>query len=368
MGIICYQFSEKRKLEMYKVNQSGFHFFRVELLSGLAQGSPVDTVWGMAYGYRTTQALYVIAKLGVPDLLGHGPLTSDEIAWKLKVQSRPLFRIMRALAAQGVFTQDESDRFGLTPLSQVLRTDNPETLRYVAIAVGEESYRAAGEMLHTVKTGETAFNHVYGKGHWDYLAENPEASATFNKQMATSLARFPNPFANYDFKNRNLVVDVGGGQGHVLAPIIRSNPQLKGLLYDLPQGLTDSQSFLEKQGIANRCQVIPGSFFDHVPPNGDVYILSRILHDWADDKAIEILKNVRKAIREDGVLIIRENVIPAGDTPSMGKQLDLTMMFMLGGAERTEKEWKQLLEKTGFMLNKIIKTGAPFDLIEAQPK
>jgi len=320
------------------------------------------------YGYRTTQALYVVAKLGVPDLLTNSPLTSDELASKLHVQSRPLFRVMRALAAQGIFTQDNTDKFGLTPLGQLLRTDHPTTLRHMVIGIGEESYKAAGEMLHTVKTGETAFNHIYGKGHFEYLGENPEASKIFNLQMSTSQARFGNPFGSYGFEKRALIVDVGGGQGHVLAQIIHSNPRLKGILFDLPQGLTEARSYLEAEGVASRCNIVPGSFFDSVPPNGDVYLLSRILHDWPDSKAIEILKNVRKSIRKDGVLIIRENVIPEGDTPSMGKQLDLTMMFMLGGAERTEKEWKQLLNNSGFELNRIIKTGQPFDLIEAQPK
>ncbi len=322
----------------------------------------------MIYGYRTTQALYVVAKLGVPDLLANGSMTSDEIAQKLHVHSRPLFRVMRALAAQGIFTQDSSDKFGLTPLGKLLQTDNPTTLRYAVMHFGEENYRAAGEMLHTVKTGETAFNYLYGKDHWEYMAENPEANKTFNNFMASSEARFHSPFETYDFKNRELLVDVGGGKGHVLASIIRANPNLKGVLFDLPQGVMEAQSHLEKQGVANLCKIKTGSFFDSVPPSGDVYLLSRILHDWPDEKASQILKNVRKAIRKDGVLLIRENVIPEGDTPSMGKQLDLTMLFMLGGAERTEKEWKQLLDNSGFSLKRIIKTGVPFDLIEAQPK
>lgn len=332
----------------------------------LSKEAPGDVLFRMVAGVRNTQAIYV-AKLGVADLLASGPSTSDEMASKLGVQARPLFRVMRALAAQKVFTQDLSDKFGLTPLSQLLRSDDPHTLRYAAIHFGEEYHRAAGGLLQTVKTGETAFNHIYGKGHFDYMGENPEAARTFNRFMATSQARFRSPFLTYKFKEGGLVVDVGGGQGHVIGDIIRSHPGLKGILFDLPQGVTEAASYLEAQALATRVQIVTGSFFDYVPPGGDVYLLSRILHDWPDIKAGQILRNCRKSIKEDGILLLREHVIPEGDAPSVGKQLDLTMLFMLGGAERTEREWRKLLQESGFTLHRIIKTRQPFDLIEAKP-
>lgn len=336
-------------------------------MTRLSKEAPGDVLFRMVAGVRNSQAIYVVAKLGVADLLTSGPMTSEDIAGKLGVQARPLFRVMRALAAQEVFTQDLSDKFGLTPLSQLLRSDDPHTLRYAAIHFGEEYHQAAGALLHTVKTGETAFNHIYGKGHFDYMGENPEAAQTFNRFMATSQARFTSPFLSYKFIERGLVVDVGGGQGHVIAEIIRSRHGLKGILFDLPQGITEAASYLRGQGLAERCQIITGSFFDSVPPGGDLYLLSRILHDWPDDKARQILRNCRKSIKEDGTLLLREHVIPEGDAPSVGKQLDLTMLFMLGGAERTEREWTKLLQESGFALRRIIKTGQPFELIEAKP-
>ena len=336
-------------------------------MSQSLQETPSDVLFRMVMGLRNTQAIYVVAKLGVADLLVNGPLTSDELASKLGVHSVSLFRVLRALAAQGIFTQDMSDKFGLTPMSQLLRSDNPNTIRYTAIYAGQEYYRAAGELLHTVKTGETAFNHIYGKGHFDYLGENPEAAKTFNLYMATSFARFGSPFQSYKFKEGSLIVDVGGGRGHLITEIVRSDPSLRGVLYDLPQGVAEAAAYLESNNVAQRCKIVSGSFFDHIPPGGDVYLLSRILHDWPDDKAKQILENCRKSIRDDGILLVREHVIPEGDTPSFGKQLDLTMLFMLGGAERTEKEWRKLLQDSGFSISRIIETGQSFDLIEARP-
>lgn len=308
-----------------------------------------------------------MAKLGVADLLAKGQSDSAELARKLGVHHQSLFRVMRALAAQGVFTQDSAGRFGLTPLSQLLRSDTQDSMRYFAICFGEEHYKAAGDLMHTVKTGETAFNHVFGKGHFEYLAEHEEASKTFNEFMAQSLARYGNPLESYDFKERSVVVDVGGGVGALLAHILRSNPHLFGILFDLPHGVAEASGYLEAQGVLNRCQVVAGSFFESMPAGGDVYIMSRILHDWDDSKAGVILARCRSAIRNDGILLLRESIIPKGDIPSPGKQLDLTMLFLLGGIERTEEEWGHLLSSSGFSLNQVIRTGKPFDIIEAKP-
>jgi hypothetical protein len=330
---------------------------------------PRETIFKMITGCRNTQALYVVAKLGVADLLVNGPLTAEELAEKLEVKPRPLFRVMRALAAQGIFAQDANDRFGLTPLSQLLREDNPQSLRYAAINIGEEYYRAAGELLYTVKTGETAFDHMYGKGHFEYMAEHPESSRTFNRFMSQGISALGNdPFQKaYDFARVKVVVDVGGGNGTLISSILRSNPELEGILFDLPQAVTEAPKLLSVQGVEDRCQIVTGSFFDSVPPGGDVYILSRILHDWSDEKAKLILQNCRKAIKEDGALIIQEAIIPEGDTPSQGKQVDLTMLFLTGGMERTKREWSELLRESGFEFKRAINTGQTWDLIEAKP-
>ncbi len=340
---------------------------RVLRLTDSASESPDDRLYRMAVGYRTTAALYVVAKLGVADLLTEGPAEATVLAEMLGVHPRSLFRVMRALAAQGVFTQDSSDRFGLTPISQLLRTDGPNSMRYVAIAFGEEHYRATGDLIHTVRTGETAFDHIYGKGLFEYLAENEGASETFNLFFAQSVGRFGNPLESYDFRGRKLLVDVGGGKGTLISRILRSNPHLSGILFDLPQGVAGAERYLQEQGVLARCRIVAGSFFDSIPEGGDVYLMSRILHDWPDDKASLILAGCRKAIVDGGVLCIRDAVIPGGDAPSVGKQIDLTMMSLLGGVERSEQEWKHLLQGSRFLFKRAIKTGQPADLIEASP-
>jgi SAM-dependent methyltransferase len=197
------------------------------------------------------------------------------------------------------------------------------------------------------------------------MAEHPDASSTFNKAMTQSLRRLENPLESYDYSGKRLIVDVGGGRGDLIASIIRANPGLKGILFDLPQGTEEAHSHLETKGVDDRCQIIRGSFFNSVPEGGDVYVLSRILHDWPDDKAVTILANCRKAIKEDGTLLIRDNVLT--DRDEIGSQLDLTMMIMTGGEERTESEWRNLLHSTGFALTRILRKEGQLDLIEAKP-
>ncbi len=327
--------------------------------------TPRQELFSMISGYKATQALYVAAKLGIADQLVNGSTSADQLAEKVGANPKALLRLMRHLAALGIFTQDESKKFGLTALGELLRDDNPESMRYNAIFSGEENYRATGELLHTVRTGETAFNHLYGKGHFDWLTDHPVESSTFNKAMAQSLRRLRNPVESYDFTGKHLIVDVGGGRGDLITSIIQANPTLKGVLFDLPQGSREAQSLLKTKGVADRCEIKTGSFFDSVPPGGDVYVLSRILHDWPDDKVATILANCRKAIKDDGTLLIRDNVLT--DRDEFGSQLDMTMMIMTGGQERTESEWKNLLHSTGFTLTRIHKKEGQLDLIEAKP-
>ena len=327
--------------------------------------SPRQQLFSLTQGYKTTQALYVAAKLGVADHLRHGPKKADELAKEVEANPKALFRLMRHLAAIGIFTQDESGKFGLTPLGELLCTDNPESMRYGAIFTGEENYKAAGNLLHSVRTGETAFNHLYGKGHFDWMAEHADASSTFNKAMAQSLRRQGNPVESYDYSGKRVVVDVGGGRGDLIASVLVANPAMEGVLYDLPQGSAEARSVLQAKGVEDRCHIKTGSFFDSIPSGGDVYVLSRILHDWPDDKAATILANCRKAIKDDGTLLIRDNVLSDGDV--QGSTLDVTMLIMTGGEERTESEWKNLLQSAGFALTRVYKKEGQFDLIEAKP-
>jgi len=327
--------------------------------------TPRQELFRMIFGYKSTQALYVAAKLGIADHLARGPKSAAELAKDVGANPKALVRLMRHLAALGIFTHDDSRKFGLAPLGELLRDDNPESMRYNAIFSGEENYKATGDLLHTVRTGETAFNHLYGKGHFDWLADHPDESSTFNKAMAQSLRRLQNPVESYDFSGKRLLVDVGGGRGDLISSVLLANPSLKGILFDLPQGIGEAQSLLKTKGMDDRCQIIAGSFFNSVPEGGDVYVLSRILHDWPDEKAATVLANCRKAINRDGTLLIRDSVLSDGD--ELGSMQDITMMIMTGGEERAESEWRNLLHSAGFLLSKVHKKEGQLDLIEAKP-
>jgi hypothetical protein len=326
-----------------------------------------DVLWQAANAFRTTQALYVVAKLGIPDLLRDGPKTIEDLARQAKAHPRSLFRLLRYLAGIGFFTQDKSNRFGLTPKSEPLRSDAPNSMRPMVIFLGEDQYPATGALLHTVQSGETSFDHLYGMGHFEYLAKHPEASARFNAAMASGLRQSENPLDRYDFSRRRVVVDVGGGRGDQIVSILRANPTMKGILFDLPQVASDARTYLKASGVAGRCDLVTGDAFQSIPRGGDAYVMSRVLHDWPDEKAALLVANCRKAISDEGILLIRDSVLPEGDAPSPAKQMDITMLIMTGGHERSEEEWRVLLEASGFSLGKVHRTSSPFDLIEAKP-
>jgi hypothetical protein len=318
-------------------------------------------------GYRLTQALYVVAKLEIADRLVGGPRDADSLAREVGVHPDRLFRVLRALASFGVLSMDAERRFGLTPVGECLRSDGPGSLAAFTTFQGEEPYRAFGELLHTVRTGETAFDHLYGMGHFDYLAQHPEASALFHRTMAGTVAAVDDPLEGCDLRDRHVVVDIGGGRGVLLAAVLRRYPSLKGILFDLPEAVTDAPAFLESCGVKDRCDVRTGSAFDSVPSGGDVYVMSRILHDWADEKAFQLLRNCRKAIPDEGLLLLREGVLGEGAPPPARAQLDLIMMAVAGGRERTEAEWRELLHRAGFALQNVLPGQRSQELILAVP-
>jgi O-methyltransferase domain/Dimerisation domain len=326
-----------------------------------------ERLFQLASGYRLTQALYVAAKLEIADRLVGGPRDADSLAREVGAHPDRLFRVLRALASFGVFTLDAERRFSLTPVGECLRSDAPGSLAAFSTFQGEEPYRAFGELLHTVRTGETAFDHIYGMGHFDYLAQHPDASATFHRAMAGALGVLDDPLEGCDLHDRHVVVDIGGGRGALLAAVLRRYPALKGILFDLPNAVTDAPAFLDSCGVKNRCEVRTGSAFDSVPSGGDVYVMSRILHDWSDEKASQLLRNCRKAIPDEGVLLLREGVLGEGAPPPARAQLDLIMMAVTGGRERTEAEWRELLRRAGFSLQTVLPGPRSQELILAHP-
>ena len=328
---------------------------------------PPAALLQMMTGYWVSKAVSVAAELAVADLLKDGPRASDDLAAATGVRPEPLYRLLRALASVGVFTEDDERRFALTPLADLLRSDVPGSMRALARMYGSEQYRAWDGLLESIRTGQPAFDHAFGSSYFDYLEQNDDASAVFNEAMTgwtTQVAE--SVVAAYDFPESGTVVDVGGGHGLLLTTILKARPALRGILFDLPHVVTETQPLLEKAGVANRSSIVGGDFFASVP-EGTVYVLAQILHDWDDQRCQIILGNCRNAIRAEGRLLVVEQVLPRANEPALGKWLDLHMLVLLTGRERTEAEYRTLLRAAGFELVRVIPTQSGAGILEAVP-
>lgn len=322
----------------------------------------------MITGFWLSQAIYVSAKLGVADMLKDGPKSCDELAKSAEVSSRELFRLLRFLASLNIFAEDEEGRFELTPLAANLQSDVPGSLRAMAIMFGEEIFQAWGDVLHSIKTGETAFDHIYKSGHFQYLAQHPEAATVFNQAMTEFTRQESNAVITaYDFSHFEKVVDVGGGQGSFLASILKANPKLNGVLFDLPQVIEGAKGYIEAAGLMGRCTISGGDFFETIPDGGNVYIFKNIILNWDDEQSVTILKNCRRSMTEHSKLLVVEAVIPPRNVPSFSKLLDLHMLVVTGGRGRTEAEFIALFTAAGFKLANIISTQSPTSVIEGVP-
>ena len=319
--------------------------------------------------FWTSRAVYVFSKLGIPDLLASGPKTADELASATKTHAPSLYRVLRALASTGFVSATADGRFAQTPLSEILVTDAPGPLRWFTISeLGQEHYPAWGNLLHSVKTGEIAFDNFFGADVWKYFQQNPEDAAIFNNSMSgVTAATNEEILAVYDFSSFGTIVDIGGGHGGLITSILKANPNAKGILLDAPQVVEGARPRLEAAGLTDRCEAVGGDFFKAVPAGGDVYVMKWIIHDWNDELAITILKNVRNEIPRDGRVIIVDCVVPENNEPDFSKFFDLNMMVMTGGKERTEKEFAQLLNAAGFKLRRVIPTKVPTSIVEAEP-
>lgn len=320
-------------------------------------------------GFWISRGVYVIAKLGIPDLLKSGPKTAEELAAATKMHAPSLFRILRALASVGVLSSVDGVRFGQTPVSETLVTDAPGSLRWFAVSeLGQEHYPAWGNLMHSVKTGEIAFDNFFGVDVWKYFQQNPEDAAVFNDSMSSVTAATNEAILSlYDFSNFGTVVDVGGGHGGLITSILKRNSKVKGVLFDAPEVIEGARPKLEAAGVAERCETVTGDFFKSVPAGGDAYVMKWIIHDWDDEKSITILRNCRSRMRANGRLILVDCVVPESDEPHFSKFIDLNMLVMTGGKERTAKEFEQLLGAAGFKLLRIIPTELPTSIVEAEP-
>jgi SAM-dependent methyltransferase len=321
----------------------------------------------MLTGYWLSQALYVAAKLAIPDLLVNGPRSADDLAGATKTHGPSLYRLLRALASVGVFAEDGEGRFSLTPIAECLRSDAPGSQRSLAIMNGEEHYRAWGELLYSVQTGAPAFDHLYGMPVFDFLSRNPEQAAVFDGAMVGVHGRETAAMLDaYDFAGVGVLADIGGGNGSLLTAVLQKYPAMRGILFDLEGVAGRGTENVKAAGLAGRCEVLSGSFFDSVPSGADAYLMRHIIHDWDDERATKILKNVHRAMKPDGRLLLVEGIIPPGNEPSFGKLLDLTMLVIPGGKERTEEEYHKLYADCGFDLTRVVPTGAEVSVIEGR--
>jgi len=315
--------------------------------------------------YWVSQALYVAAKLKLADRLKDGPRTADELASATGTHAASLYRLLRALASVGVFAEDDGHRFALTPLAECLRSDVPGSQWAMAVMNGEEHYLSWGELLYSVQTGKPAFEKLFGAGVFDFLSRDPEKARIFDEAMVGVHGRETAAMLDvYDFSGVRVLADVGGGNGSLLMVVLKKYPGLRGILFDLPGVAERARANLAAAGLSGRCEVAGGNFFDTVAGGADAYLLRHIIHDWDDERAIRILKNVHRAMGDGGRLLVVESVIPPGNAPSFGKLLDLTMLVIPGGKERTEKEYRELFTAAGFRLTRIVPTAAEVCVIE----
>lgn len=320
-------------------------------------------------GFWTTQAIYVAVRLCIPDLLTSGPRTADELAAESGAQSRSLYRLLRALASSGVFHEDVEHRFALTPLSECLRRDTPGSMAALAWMRGDWQYRAWGDLLHNVQTGETAFQHVFGESLFEFLHHRPENAAIFDQGMVGVHGRETDAMlAAFDFSDIQTLADIGGGNGSVLAAVLARYPKLTAILFDRADVIERAKAHLTQAGVADRVQFVAGDFFQSVPSGADAYFLRHIIHDWDDAQSRTILKHVRATMPEHGRLLIAEFVLPDGPEPFHGKWFDLAMMTVTGGQERTASEYRLLLDECGFEWRRVVPTTTELSVIEAMTR
>lgn len=323
------------------------------------------------FGAWVQQALYVAAKLDVADVLAEGPKPIEDLAKEVEADATALARFLRALVSVGVFDEPSPGTFALNGPARYLRSSTPDSHKYVVIMHGEEAYAACAEALYTARTGRPAFEKVYGKPYFQYLAENPGARSTFDAAMGRQTA-VPLVAEECDFGTSGVVVDVGGGSGALLAHILRDRPTLRGVLYDLPMTRSEAETLIAEAGLTERIELVTGDALEEVPPGGDVYTLCRVLHDLDDDQASTVLGNIRRAGGSTSRLFVFDALLPDRPGFNPGRLADLGMLMVLGGRYRTEAELTDLVRRAGYRIVAVRKPAPGSDpraesVVEAVP-
>ncbi|MGV0816079.1 methyltransferase [Mycolicibacterium boenickei] len=323
-----------------------------------------DLVRKKIMGYIVSQAVFTVCELGVPAALANGPLRLADLAGRVDADPDALRRFIRVLVAEGLFTLDATESVGLSSAGELLRPDIPGSLHHLATLMSNEAYVAWGHAGHSVRTGEPAFEQAYGTPYFPWLTDNPAASEVFSAGQAGLAELRLAPLLDREWEDGAVIADVGGGTGHLLASLLAARPAARGILIDLPHVVAESAPTLA--AVTDRVEVLGGSFFDQPPPSADYYVLSQVLHDWDDTDAGRIIRNCRASIPDHGRLLILEQVLPDDPSSCPAALLDLHMLVLLGGRERSESQWRELLRDNGFRLRSTV-VGPRSTLLEATP-
>ncbi len=339
----------------------------LEINQESASPPPLEKILQLISNQWIARSLYVVAKLEIADLIAEGHHSVFQLAEKTQTHANSLYRVIRALASIGYFTEVSSKEFELTPLGELLKKDAPNTVRSTILTLtGQLQWESWAETLYSVQTGETGIKKAFGKNLFEYLGENPDEAGWFNDTMLSShIAEAPEIAQAYDFSHSEKIVDLGGGSGILLTTILNAYPEVKGELLDLAHVAAQAKDRINQMNLADRCVFVEGSFFKSVP-KADIYILSHVIHDWTDKQCVSILENCKKANPQAKVLFI-EMVIPPGDTFHPAKLIDLQMLTLLGGQERTEEEYSNLFNKAGYKLAQILPLQCRASILEGIP-
>jgi O-methyltransferase domain len=329
---------------------------------------PPMVIYQLASAHYVSQALHAVAHLGIADLLAEGPQTHETLATKTGTHAGALRRVLRLLASAGVFAEGVDGRFELTPIGSALRSGPGSSRAAARLFAGPMVWQCWGDLLTTVRTGEPAFARIFKTGSFEYFADHPEEAAVFDEAMGSFTAMISGVVAAaYDFSGMREVIDVGGGDGRLLTGILRAYPGLRGTVFDLPRLADRATRQISGAGLADRYQFVGGDFFEAVPEGGDAYVLRSVLHDWEDPEAIAILRSCRRAIREDGALLVVERELGGPNENPDDKFSDLNMLVLPGGRERTLEEFAAVYESAGFELVGATPTAAAISVIEGRP-
>jgi SAM-dependent methyltransferase len=320
-------------------------------------------------GFLPAQVVGIAAELGIADLLAREPLTAEQLGAATHTEPRALFRVLRYLASLGALQADASNRFSLTPMGSLLRSDAEGSMRPMARIMGRLAPQTVSHLLDGLRSGKCPFEVAFGEPLFEYLSARPEDAALFDAAMnGFHGAETGAVLDAYDLTGIGVLADIGCGNGTALSAALKRYPALRGLYFDQAHVLDRARSAIQESDLKGRGELVPGSFFESVPAGADAYFLRHIIHDWTDELSLRILGNIRRVASPTGRLLIVESIVPEGNDPSPAKGFDLLMMLFPNGIERTEKEYRDLLKTAGFRVLKIVPTASSVSVIEARPE